>query len=529
VRIDLFNMFGYFNKANETKNREKIQIKDTITLKLPNTGQVVKGQIEDIQQNKVSIRLEDGQLVEARMTENFEFVIGDKLSFLVKESSPDQLLLKPLIEGDLADAKISDILKNAGLSDTDKNKEIVLKLLEKQMPINKKSLTDLAMFSKRFPNAKIDHLVFLTKNDIMISNESIHYVNELLKGKQNMSSTITSFNAGVAEIVDQPSGALVVETILKDNEPATTIFSKIKNFFLKSEEQVKVPSEKLNIPLNKVMSSLDAESINKEMHQMKTFEGTMLSKELQNTDSNTAIEKYVLEKGKAFNELFTMVEELDIPEDIKAATNKLFAQRVTKAMLNNEMLMKKEDLANVQEVNKHYGKVYNKIIDVLNLNLQDSSESIQKVLQDAYNVKHSVEMMNQLNNNYQFVHLPIVLNDQNVNSELYIMNNKKSKNDMNQRVTALLRLDMRNLGHLDIYVAKTRDEVEVNFYVDNATTEKDVSLLKHKLTQQLLEKSFQVLGIGVLLKEKDVDVLNHFFEQSEDSADSKRFTFDMRA
>lgn len=527
MRIDIFNVFSQFSRINENKNKEKLQVKDVVSLKLPSTGQVVKGQIEDIQPNKVTIRLEDGQLVEAKMTENFEFVIGDKLSFLVKESSQEQLLLKPLFEGDMAETKIVNILKNAGLPDTDKNREIVNKLLEKQMPINKKMLTELSMFSKRFPDAKVDHLVFLTKNEIMISSESLHYVNELLKSKQNMSTSITTFNQGVSEIVDQESGAKVVETILKNNEPATTIFTKIRNFFLKPEEQVKVPAEKLNMPINSVMSDKDAANVINTVKQSENFEGSAINPNSSEVDVENSIEKYVLDKGKAFSDLFATVEELDIPEDIKAATNKLFAQRVTNAMLNNELLMKKEDLNNVQEVNKHYNKVYSKIMDVLQLDLQDSNESIQKVLRDAYQVKNSVEMMNQINNNYQFVHLPIVLNDQHVNSEIYIMNNKKSKGD-DSRITALVRLDMKNLGHLDIYVAKMNDTVEINFYVDNQKTENDVATYKSKLAQQLVEKSFKILGIGVQLKEEEYNALNDFFEQNE-SGDSKRFTFDMRA
>lgn len=535
MRIDIFNVFSQFNRINEGKNKEKLQTKDVVSLKLPSTGQIVKGQIEDIQQNKVTVRLEDGQVIEAKMTENFEFVIGDKLSFLVKDSNPEQLLLKPLFEGDLSDSKIAGILKNAGLPDTEKNREIVTKLLEKQMPINTKMLNELSMYSKRFPDAKIDHLVFLTKNEIMISSDSLHYVSELLKSKQNMSASITSFNLGVSEIVDQESGAKVVETILKNNEPATTIFTKIRNFFLKPEDQVKVPEEKLNIPMTNVMSSKDATSILNGIKQSASQTGANANEQseaqgAQNESGSvaTSVEKYVLDKGKAFSELFSTVEALDIPEDIKSATNKLFAQRVTNAMLNNELLMKKEDLNNVQEVNKHYNKVYNKIIDVLQLNLEDSNESVQRILKDANQVKTSVEMMNQISQNYQFVHLPIVLNDQNVNSEIYIMNNKKSKQDDAQRITALIRLDMKNLGHLDIYVAKTQDNVEINFYVDNAQTSSDVTAFKSRLAQQLVEKSFHILGIQVQLKEEDFNVLDDFFEQNS-AGDSKRFTFDMRA
>ena len=151
-----------------------------------------------------------------------------------------------------------------------------------------------------------------------------------------------------------------------------------------------------------------------------------------------------------------------------------------------------------------------------------------KVLKEAANIKTNVEMMNQLQQNHQFVHLPIILNGQDVNSELYIMNNRNSKTSSDERVTALLRLDLRNLGHLDIYVAKTENNVEVTFYVDKDDTQEDLRDNTYQLVNKLITESFNVLGIGIMMKDKEFDVFEDFIN-SKDNEESKRFTFDMRA
>jgi len=197
-------------------------------------------------------------------------------------------------------------------------------------------------------------------------------------------------------------------------------------------------------------------------------------------------------------------------------------------MLNNELMMNKEDFNSVEKINKHYNKVYDRIIDVLNLDIQDASKSVQEVLKEASNIKTNVEIMNQLQENHQFIHIPIVLNDQNIDSELYIMNNKKSSKSKNKKVTALLRLDLRNLGQLDIYVVKTSKNVEVNFYVEGDETIDHIRTNSSTLVNQLVEKSFNVLGIGVMMKEKKFDIVSDFLDK-RDNNESKRFSFDMKA
>lgn len=522
------SLLGRFNKTEDIKSKDRRV--PTNYSKLPAKGQKLSGQITDVQQNKISVMLEDGQVVDARLTRDFQFVIGDQVQFLVKDSSQGLLLLQPMEGENVQEEKLLSILKAAGLEDTPKNMELLSKLIEKGLPIDKKSLAEMVMYTKRFPEAKIDQLIFLKQNDIMITKDSLHYVEQLLGHKQSMSTNISSFNNEVANMVDKASGALVAETILKENEPAINVFTKVRNFFLKTEEQVQVPKEKLDFPMNKVMSQPDADGIVRATGKMLgqgtgKAAATVSPEQPQQLGDLTNLSA---NKEKAFSQLFAAVEELDVPDDIKQATNRLLAQRVTKSMLNNELMVNKDNMETVDKINKHYNKVYDRINDVLNLDLNDTSESIRQVLREAGNIKTSVEMMNQLQQNHQFLHIPMVINNQNVDSELYVMKKQGSNKKADERITALVRLDLRNLGQLDIYVAKTANNVEVNFYAEGDSTIDHIRNHSGELVKQLVEKSFNVLGVGVSMREKDFNIVDDFLE-STDSGESKRFSFDMRA
>lgn len=522
MRIDLSSVFNFNNKAKtEDVKRKKVATNHQSSDKKMTKGQTVKGQVTNISKSAITLQLSNGQEITGRMTESFEFLIGEEVSFTVEESENDVLLLKPLIDGDLSESRLMDILKNAGLKTTTENLDMLKQLISKGMPINKQILTELSMYTKRFPEAKIEQIIFLTKNDIMVSSDSLKYVDELLANKNNMTENISSFNDDVSRIVEKESGARVINAILKENEPATNVFTKIRNFFLKPEDQVIVAKEKLDLPLTELMTNKAAKSL--------LDETSIITRPTNSGSTISSMQQFVNEKGQAFSQLFEMVEDMDMPFDIKEATNKLLAQRVTYSMLNNELMLNQKDIQDVDSINKHYNKVYDRIMDVVNLDLNDTSESVQKILKEAVDIKNNVEFMNQLQQNHQFVHIPVMLNEQQVNSELYIMHRKNTKGSSEERITALLRLDLRNLGHLDIYVAKTANNVEVNFYVENETIEEDIRNNSMQLHKKLIEESFNVLGISVLLKEEEFNIIDDFFEKKEGSNDSKRFTFDMRA
>ena len=59
------------------------------------SGQIVAGNITDIRGSLVEIMLSNNQSVTARLTENFEYVIGQRAMFTVKSNDGKQIVLVP--------------------------------------------------------------------------------------------------------------------------------------------------------------------------------------------------------------------------------------------------------------------------------------------------------------------------------------------------------------------------------------------------------------------------------------------------
>jgi len=514
MRIDISNILNRSNKSVSDNLRSQ-GIKGVDRYVLPEKGQLLEGEILDILQNKVTIRLLNGQQMTAKMLEDFPFKIGDRLTFEIKDSTTEQLTLKPVIDGNSTLQNISDILTNAKLEETPQNIDIIKHLMEKNMPVNKETLQQLHMYTKRFPEAKIDTLIFLVKNNLIVSDESIQYVDQLLNDEQNISKDLTSLSRMASTLIKEPDVQMVLEKLVPPDQSTSIL---IKAAISLVQKDVRPPSQDVELPPQQLQ------------HIKTTLRETVLPQLPE------AVKVAVLEKMPSFseiktiNELNTFFEKLPITEDMKTYIKEALAERLTENVLNQSMLLSRGDLERYENISKHFNKIYERFVDVLESSIQnESSQSGEKVLKEVQQLKTGIEVMNQLQQNFQFVHLPIMLNQQFVNSQLYIMNKKSPKKNNDERITALLRLDFKNLGHMDVYIAKHAKNVEVTFYVDGQDSERLLQENTLTLHKQLINKSFNVLGLGVRLQDEDLSGINAFFNEQKATSEPKRFTFDVRA
>lgn len=73
-------------------------------------------------------------------------------------------------------------------------------------------------------------------------------------------------------------------------------------------------------------------------------------------------------------------------------------------------------------------------------------------VQTAADIRSNVEFMNQINQVYTYVQLPLKLSGQNASGDLYVYTNKKKLNDPEAELTAFLHLDLDNLGSTDVSI-----------------------------------------------------------------------------
>ena len=127
-----------------------------------------------------------------------------------------------------------------------------------------------------------------------------------------------------------------------------------------------------------------------------------------------------------------------------------FREILTKAFTDKWMLAP-EEVGDKQKVKQFYSR------------LSAESEKLSQLMQEAdtnhaagsgaKNIHENISFMNELNQSFQYVQLPLKMTGKNANGELYVYTNKKNLAKKGGTLTALLHLDMANLGPMDVKIS----------------------------------------------------------------------------
>ena len=182
----------------------------------------------------------------------------------------------------------------------------------------------------------------------------------------------------------------------------------------------------------------------------------------------------VTKTGGQTNEVVSQSgEQTGIQTDIssKEILNQLLGKGDLKAVLS-DLIRKKfsvspEKMEDPKELNTLYKSLYEKsekLLNFLESNGQNPGEGMKEA---ARSMQERIDFMQNLNDMFGYVQLPVNMSEQNVNSDLYVYLNKKGINREKKDISALLHLDMDHLGALDVHVSMTGNTVHTKFYVDD--------------------------------------------------------------
>ena len=144
-------------------------------------------------------------------------------------------------------------------------------------------------------------------------------------------------------------------------------------------------------------------------------------------------------------------------------------------------------------------------------------------------VRNNIEFMNQINHIYNFVQIPLKMQMQNVNSQLYVYSNKKNLRDPEGELSAFLHLDMDHLGSTDVSVKMKGTQVNTQFYMEDDESYDLILSHAEELAKKLEQKGYQC-EIQVQNDKKKVDFVEDFLKQDLPSTGRlRRYSFDMRA
>ncbi len=149
--------------------------------------------------------------------------------------------------------------------------------------------------------------------------------------------------------------------------------------------------------------------------------------------------------------------------------------------------------------------------------------------QAAADVRGNIEFMNQMNQIYTYIQMPLKMSGQSANGELYVYTNKKQLRDPEAELTAFLHLDLDHLGSTDVSVRMQKKQVTTNFYFSDLSS---FGLVEKHLP--ILEKHLKNKGynckITISKEKKEADPMESFLKGGRTQNGSlHRYSFDVRA
>lgn len=535
-------------------------------------GQVFRGEILNITANDVTILLDNQQVLNAKLGESLELNIGQRMYFEVKENQGEQIFIRPMenMNPDGQSMAAEKALATNGFTFTERNFAIANHLMEAGMPLDKESMRKIMQQAMRLPEADIKQLVDMNRLGIPVNEVNVRQFAQYTAHQHQLTQNMQQVLDGLDQAIMAGNETADLEQMQNLNRQLMDIFGWKMPDTAGMAEQPGIFNEEN--ATSSVAGEVAAETTTETAQVAETVQSSE-NPEAQKTEQTSAttgqatINSELPAPERTFlSELRTQLMEMGIPEQtaqnltngeqsygsILSKVSSLLEQqglvaeqasrnffqsdnyrKLVKKGIQEEWLMKPDAMKEPKEIDRLYEKIFRQSAQ-LEESFVSSEQSGKQFSEQSQNMRENLQFMQQLNQQFIFAQLPMKMNGQDANSELFVYANKK-KLQQADGVRVLLHLDMPHLGSTDILVRLKEKMLHATFTMDDQTSVSIIAENMEELTHKLEEKGFHftndVKQAEVKPQEKGAiptdEVIEEMFNQDLVTG-VKRYTFDMR-
>ena len=577
--MQISDLVGQYNQASasgaETLTGTKGVENLVSSLRSLTKGNIFEGTVSSMKNGRVTLALSSGQQISARIEGKVQLSLGQSMFFQVKSNDGSQIAIRPFsVEGTGANYTLLQALSAAGVPAESDYLSMVNRMMEEQMPIDRNSIQQMVRMVNAHPEIDVQTLVQLNKLGITIDKQNAAQFENYLDDKQAITNEFD-------QLIEELPQALESESLSPQQ-----MRSFGSEFLLALTDGLEdVPLQNNGLVSQEMPAEFVAENtIEKSIAEGNTIEKSGLLENgelLQTTEDGKAVsqetatdqpvqqsESYsatphtlgALMDGKQLQNLNTMLGELlgtdatgytkdsgvaEVLKDIQQVfkdslpiereqIGKLFSSKEFVHMVKDTM--QQQWTLQPQELEADGTDKVTKLYDRMNAQLEKITEALKSIGQEntgfaqtAADIQGNVEFMNQINQAYTYVQIPLQMSGQNASAELFVYTNKKALAEGDRELTAFLHLDLDHLGSTDVSVKMKNKQVSTNFYLDDDASYQLISLNVDRLEKRLQEKGYQC-NVSVINEAKHVNFVENFLKNDQPSAGQlHRYSFDMRA
>ena len=458
-------------------------------------GQTVAGEVLKLLGEEVLLSIGKNQVLKAQVDGGMMPQPGQLLTFQIKNNSGNKILLSPLFENTSSDPNVLKALREAGLPQNGNMAGMVRAMMQEGLPIDRQSLYQMNRLMGANPQTPVETLSRMQKLQIPVTAENIQQFEHYQNLEHQLLSSITDLTEGFGQSIGQMLGTQDPEKGISFFENILKIFSGQENAggeeisgFTDGDDQTVVQQN------GEKSENQTVQENGKELRETLS-EGELqnLSRSYRQAGAPASLVKEILTGNITGKQLFEQTQGLltqeQLPEKEKLLSlmeGREFKQ-ILKGELKGRFLLEPEEVGQEHSVERLYERM-NTQLRQLSRALSEAGAEGTPLAKTVSNLSGNLEFMHQLNQMFTYIQLPLKMQNQNANGELFVYTNKKSLAKKDGAVSALLHLDMENLGSVDVHVTLREEKVSTKFYLkDDAAldlVEAHIDMLNERLQKR---------------------------------------------
>ncbi len=532
-----------------TKGERSYRVQSEIRGLVP--GQTIQGEVVSRNGTSIQLALTGDLLLNARVNQNIDITPGQSMSFEVMSNRGGTLSLSPLYANMANEATIVRALDAAGLPETAANKEMVAKMMEEGMPIDKESIANMSRTLLEFPDQRMETLLQMTRLGLPVTEENIEQF-ELYRNNQHQI-------LGAAQDISSQLPQVLQELLTEGKaDKALTLLTQIEQIFAQGTEGATGEEQPVTgenpadgkesvagQPAQTVVIKEEGQVLTKEQPLLETPEKESVQTGAKETTGklaatpegeNAADTKPLIDTEKdltgQLKDLFQRVLSGKLPSaTLERALESKEVQRGFQELVTKQWLIEPDKVAQNKEMEQLYERVREQTMR-LHEAVQMADKADTPLGKSVQTLQNNVDFMNQLNHVFTYIQLPLKMAGNQAHGDLYVYTNKKNLAAKDGNVSALLHLDMEHLGPTDVYVTMQQSKVSTNFMLQDESAltliEEHIDLLDERLMKKgySLKAQFQMKEGE---EESPQGILQTMLEQSKNISVLSKTSFDMRA
>lgn len=469
-------------------------------------GQSVTGEVIEADGQDILLAIGKNQLLRARLSLAMDVEAGQQLTFGIKSIGGMKVVLSPLFENMTSGSGAEKALELAGLPRNEETMKMVEAMMKEGMKLDPDSLSSMYRTVNAHMDADITTLVQLNRMGLPVTEENItqlqsykNYEGQVTEGvkilmgevAEQLSSLAASDNPEdvftfLKVVLGEPSGTENVQT--EENMAGDdNVIQTFKNAVMTEAPEENAGKEKLPF-----MPGMAEQAGEKGL-------GMALSDVLQKAgfseETVNACLKGELPAKELLTELGRVVKDGRLSTEQKNGILELlkdneFLENLKKG-LTEKFLLTPDEVGEDGQVEKLYERLDSQL-SRMNQALQGMAKENPALSQSIQNLSSNVEFMNQLNQMFTYVQLPLKLSGQEAAGELYVYTNKKNLAKKDGQVSALLHLDLEHLGEIDIHVSLRDSHVSTKFCLSDEKALDLVAANIDTLNQRLMKRGYSM-------------------------------------